>query len=256
MADKPIDCTDRPSMTSVQCGGNCGQWIVVDKAYTGVGYCTSCALERIDVEHADGTRMAANNYLFNGDPNAPPADPRTINYPPAVYPPSGRASNIRPADPDTAGYCMRHPRPANVGLMSLTPADVAIAYAIHDHIHHRPDAWLIGPAGGADDDICRACAGAKWDRDIGKEVAMEGGPRHDLCLKGRTRGRGANCPCTHDKPHMRGIKPGDPHPADVPGAVARLRAELAAHNPPPPAAPAPPPIAAYLFDPEEYDTDD
>lgn len=239
MAKQPVDTSDRPSMQSVECGDRCGEWIVVDRAYTGVGYCTACARRRIGAPTLTPITDPPDHWFSRHNP--PPPDP--------VYPP-GRAAAVRVGDPDVSGYCTGHPTSHNLNLMSTDPVDIAVACAVHDHVWHNPHGWILGGVGGANDDICRACAGAKWDSDIGKEVAMEGGPRHDLCLKGRTRGRGANCPCTHDRPYMRGIKPGD-HPADVPGALTRIRAAIAAHNPPVPPPPPAAPKPDYLFDPEE-----
>lgn len=247
MADKPIDTSDRPSMVSVRCGGpDCGEWIVVDRAFTGTGYCSDCLLTNLDASGPVTAVTPPDHWYTRHNPPPPPAD----------YPPTAGAA-IRAANPDVAAACTSHggTYPVPVPLLSLNPDDITIAFAAHDQVAHRD--WLIGGPGGANGDVCNPCAGAVYDRAQGKTVVMEGGPRHDMCLNGRTRGRGGDCGCTHNKPWMRGTKPRN---RDTPGAVERTRAILDRHRPPtaeefktPPAPEHPKPliITGYLFDPEE-----
>jgi hypothetical protein len=124
---------------------------------------------------------------------------------PAVYPPSSHPpAAIRVADPNVAAYCPHPNEFVNLNLMSLDPDDIRLVYQLHDQLHHRADGWLIGGPGGGVGDVCNPCAG--WNTK--EKKPLTDGPRHDLCLNGRTTYRGGDCPCTHDKPHMRGIKPG------------------------------------------------
>lgn len=129
-----------------------------------------------------------------------PPVPEPAVYPPSTHPPAA----IRVADPRVAAYCPHPDRLVDLHLMSLDPEDIRLVYQLHDQLHHRPDGWLIGGPGGGEGDVCNPCAG--WNTK--EKKPLTDGPRHDLCLNGRTTYRGGDCPCTHNKPHMRGIKPG------------------------------------------------
>lgn len=248
MADQPIDTSARPSMTSVQCGGpDCGQWIVVDRAYDGVGYCSGCLHAKLG--GTDHPRVDPPPEWFS-EHNPPP--------PFAVYPPGADIAGVRIGDPDVAGRCLAHPLDDPAGdlhLMTLGPADITVAFAVHDHLWHRRDGWLIGGPGGADGDICNPCGGGGRDKAPltttlpGGEVYT--GPRHDLCLRGDPRGGwGRNCPCTHDRPHMRGVKPGV---RDAAAQVAEIQQRVADSHRRAPALPdIPIPTANYLFTIEEF----
>jgi hypothetical protein len=256
MADKKIDCSAWPSMTSVQCGGgNCNEWIIVDGAFTGTGYCSACL-------HA---RVGGDSLIVAVDPPDAWFSAHNPGPPSAVYPPSPHTGiGIRTGDPDVAGRCLAHHLTDPAGdlrLLSLDPADIHIAMTLHRQQHHdpftvaggRPIGWLIGGPGGADGDICNPCGGGGKDKaplvtTVGGDTYT--GPRHDLCLRGNPRGGwGRNCPCTHDRPHMRGIKPGSPDPAAR--TVQHVQDILDDHHTPPAI---PIPEQGYLFDPEE-DTD-
>ena len=248
MASEPIDTSSRPNMRSVQCQDGCGEWLVIDGAYTGKAYCSACLANRIGLNHAVTEPPPA---WFSAN-NPPP--------PSAVYPPrvdTGTHTPVRVADPNLTGYCIQHRKPVPMVIHGLNPDDITVAFAAHDRTWHTPGAWLLGATGGAGDDICRACGGAYWDKEAGREMPLTDGPRHDLCLKGKTRGRGGNCPCTHDRPWMKGVKPTN---LDVPGAVRRTQEILAAHRPPDepePPKPTPPPVAMFgLFDPDDEENPD
>lgn len=229
MADQPIDTSSRPSMTSVPCADECGSWIVVDRAFTGKGYCTPCLIARIG--SVAGATIEAPPQWFSKN-NPPP--------PPAVYPPGADIAAIRVSDPDVAGYCLAHDPPVSIFLMSLDPYDISLAYRMHDILYHAPTRWLIGGPGGATGDICNPCGGGNKDK-----TPMEGGPRHDLCLRGNPRGGwGRNCPCQHDRPYMRGIKPETGDRPARPAPVKPTAAEPVVSDPPVI-------ITNYLFDPEE-----
>jgi hypothetical protein len=247
MASEPIDCTNRPSMTSVQCHNGCGEWIVIDSAYTGPAHCTDCHLTLLNAPTIAVITDKPDHWFTAHNPPPTPPTPDRLPTPPAAS-----TYNTETA---IRGYCIHphHPRkPAPVHLDTLNTDDITLAYRIHDHIHHNPTGWLIGGPGGANSDICNPCGGARWDKDEGRVVQLEQ-PRHDMCLRGRTRGRGNDCPCTHNRPHMRGIKPDS---IDQPGAVTRLQQALAEHTPQPAAADTPPTyITRYLFDPEEENDD-
>ena len=227
MADEPIDTSSRPSMTSVPCADECGSWIVVDRAFTGKGYCSNCLIARIGTTAG---AVIAPPPQWSSKNNPPP--------PPAVYPPGADIAGIRVADPEVAGYCLAHDPPVSIHLMTLDSHDITLAYRMHDIMHHRPTRWLIGGPGGADGDVCNPCGGGNKDK-----TRMDQ-PRHDLCLRGNPRGGwGRNCPCRHDRPYMRGIKP------EPDGRAASPTPK------PPTAGPvvSDPPviITGYLFDPEE-----
>lgn len=230
MASEPIDTSVWPSMVSVQCGTGCGEWIVVDRAYTGTGFCSGCLADRT------GGGVAASYP-------APPEWSAAHNPvpPPAVYP--ERQNTVLPFrtdyDPNVNAVCISHPTAVAIPLMTV--ADAPLAYRIHDHLNHRRWGWLIGGPGGANGDVCDPCGGGTKDKK-----PLTDGPRHDLCLNGRTRGRGGDCPCRHDRPWMRGIKPGAP------------AAPAAAPAPEPAAAPVIPvhDQMTFTLDPEEDDSDD
>lgn len=244
MAKDPIDTSSWPTMASVQCGGDgCDQWILVDRTpgieFTGTGRCTGCLHARIGMPAVTTVDPPAHWFREH---NPLPPDPV---YPPSVDPPAG----VRLGDPDVSAACTGNPRTGRldhgplypISLYSLDPADVAVAFGVHDHLWHRPRGWLIGGPGGADGDVCNPCGGGNKDKSRMEQ------PRHDLCLRGNPRGGwGRNCPCTHDRPYMRGIKPDQ---ADGAPAVQTVRDRLAATRP----EPTPPPVATafYLFDPEE-----
>jgi hypothetical protein len=257
VANEPIDTSARPSMVSVACHGGCGQHIVADREYTdrgGLTFCSICRWEQIGGGNTTAVVHEKPAHWFTANNPGPP---------PAAYPPSTiEAYAVRVNDPDVDGRCLAHPLDSTDGdlrLMTADPGDVELAFALHDFFHHNTGdgPWLIAGNTGRTGDVCNPCAGAKWDKDQGKTVAMDGGPRHDLCLRERTRGRGGDCPCVHHRPYMKGIKPGD---RDRPGAVDRARDMLAEHNKPttgkPPEPPKPTIITGYLFDPDEEATDD
>lgn len=232
MAREPIDTSSRPSMRSVECGGECGEWIVIDAAFTGKGYCSKCLTQQVGMA-ATGTAVAAPPQWFSRN-NPPP--------PPPVYPPGAPIAGIRVGDPDVAGYCLAHDPPISIHLMTLDPYDIRLAYEMHDIMFHRPTRWLIGGPGGATGDICNPCGGGNKDK-----TKMEQ-PRHDLCLRGNPRGGwGRNCPCHHDRPWMRGIKPDTPDRPVTP--TPRPPANEPVVSEPPTI------ITGYLFDPEEEDPD-
>lgn len=237
MAKQPIDITGRPSMISTRCGGdNCDEWIVVDRAYTGTGHCSSC-LNRI-VERGDEAVTADPPPQWFSKHNPPPPDPQ--------YPPGQPIVGLRTADPNVSGYCLSCPigsSRAVLQLMSLSPDDIHIAVETHRRLWHTRDGWLIGGPGGADGDVCNPCGGAYWDKEQGKVLPLQQ-PRHDHCLRGRTRGRGRDCPCNHDRPYMRGVKPGA---AEKGQQVQQVQQILAAHRP----QPVQTAITDYLTDPEE-----
>lgn len=241
MAREPIDTSSRPSMRSVACAGDCGEWIVIDSGFTGDGYCSKCLTLRVGLAAAGTTVEPPPQWFARNNP--PP--------PFAVYPPGAPIAGIRVADPDVAGYCLAHDPPVSIHLMTLDPYDISLAYRMHDIMFHQPTRWLIGGPGGADGDVCNPCGGGDRDKNPlitvidGKEFK---GPRHDLCLRGNRRGGwGRNCPCQHDRPWMRGIKPDTPDrpvkPTPKPPASKPVVSE-------PPVI-----ITGYLFDPEEEDPD-
>lgn len=129
----------------------------------------------------------------------------TIPTPPPPAAPGHNRTAIAAINPDLTARCLIRWCPNNtIALTTGTPAEIALVYAVHDSTYHRDDTWMVGPAGGGSGDICNPCAG--WN---GKEKQpLTDGPRHDLCLRDKTEWRGGDCPCTHHKPHMRGIKPG------------------------------------------------
>lgn len=236
MAAEPIDVTDTP-FVCVTCV-DCGTYVVAVPGQEADARCIECG--RAEITHGWAVPIEI------------PADlaPPRITYPDPTYPPSPhRTGGVRVGSPDVAGRCLAHPLNAPDGdlrLMSLEPADVTVAYALHDQLHHRRTGWLVGGPGGATGDICNPCGGGNKDK-----TRMEQ-PRHDLCLRGNPRGGwGRNCPCTHDRPHMRGIKPGADTTSTAP-TVDAVREQLAKHNDRPTIAI---PTQGYLFDPEE-DPDD
>lgn len=175
------------------CNGHCGNTIVVVEEHAHDALCSGCLMTRINE-----TLVMPPGTVKQWTP------PRTVTPPEPVYPPSSKAA-IAPFLTDVEAVCINHRHPVHLALTEDTPEAIARAYYIHDHVFHKTGTWLIGGPGGANGDICNPCGGG--NRQGGP---LEGGPRHDLCLKGRTRGRGNDCPCTHDKPYMRGIKPGKP----------------------------------------------
>lgn len=230
MASEPIDTSDRPSMISVRCDGGCGEWIVIDSERPG-GHCSTCLVESLGGATV-GTYPKPDSWSTAHNP--PPA--------PAVYPPSTAptATTIRIPDPNVTAYCDRkdHPTPPRIPIMSAHPDDVTSAYYLHDLVHHQPNGWLIGGPGGATGDVCNPCGGGNPDKTPMQQ------PRHDLCARG-TRGRGRDCPCTHDRPHMRGIKPN-----------TRPTQARPYQRPTEPEPALPRYITTYLPDPEDTDTDD
>lgn len=244
MAREPIDVSSWPSMVSVQCSRPvCDEWVAVIPEHANTARCGIHIAEDVGLTTNLNPEKPAHWFTANNPPPEPP-----------VYPPSEHEGvTVRVENPDLTARCLDHRLDDPAGqiiLYSLDPLDVTVAFGAHDHRHHNPTAWYIGGAGGADADICNPCGGGSKDK-----TPLPDGPRHDLCLRGNPRGGwGRNCPCTHDKPYMRGTKPGD---RDIPGAVDRYRADLAARQPEPAPPPAPTIIANYLWDPEEeIDTDD
>jgi hypothetical protein len=244
VADDPIDTTDTP-FVNAECAG-CGTNVVAVPEHAATSFCIECGRAAAEITHAWAVPV----------PVDPPELARpTYLPPPAVYPPTEPTEGLRVADPDVAGRCLAHP-PASpeshIRLMSLDPDDIAVAFGIHDHLWHNPTGWLIGGPGGADGDICNPCGGGGKDKRPLTTVLDNGeaytGPRHDLCLRGNPRGGwGRNCPCQHDRPYMRGVKPDD---AGSNRGVDRVQSILGAHRPPP--VTAKPAVAAdFLWSPEE-----